>query len=156
VPLLQNNGELGIDVKLQSTDGRTSGDRGVWMAAVGLCVHSVADGIALGASLHMAISESANGLGPAVLVALMLHKIPEALGFGSYLKTRDVPQNQKLACLLLVAGTSPVTAFLTYSSLGQETGKELAYFTALILLFSAGTFLYVAGVHILPEVFAHT
>ncbi len=57
-----------------------------------------------------------------------------------------------------MAMVAPVTGFLTYLSLLIFTGnssasKENYSLAATGLLFSAGTFLYVATLHVLPEVY---
>jgi zinc transporter ZupT len=77
----------------------------VIVATAGLCVHALADGVALGASFYrksplrayllckVTFSDKAkSSLGVSVMIALIIHKIPEAFGFGSYLAVKNTPR----------------------------------------------------------------
>jgi hypothetical protein len=58
--------------------------------------------------------------------------------------------------LLVFSIAAPIGAMLTYGVLylaGRGSEEELKTRTGLLLLFSAGTFLYVSTVHILPEIY---
>lgn len=59
----------------------------VAVTTAGLCFHSMAEGVAMGASQYLgAISQGAkSALGATVVIALFIHKIPESIAFGSYL-----------------------------------------------------------------------
>jgi zinc transporter 9 len=65
------------------------------VSTIGLVIHSLADGAALGASffckfnkLSLLVSEKteeASELGLVIFIAILLHKAPAALGFGTFL-----------------------------------------------------------------------
>ncbi|KAJ3254608.1 hypothetical protein HDU77_003988 [Chytriomyces hyalinus] len=128
-------------------------------ATVGLVVHAAADGIALGAALT---SDQGN-LGFIVFLAIMLHKAPSAFGLTTHLlKTMDskrggISTRAKVRShLLLFSLAAPIGAILTFcilSQLGFEDAIAMRIYTGVALLFSAGTFLYVATVHVLPEIY---
>ena len=77
-------------------------------------MHAVADGVALGSSLFMSFYQDAHGVGTSVMIALIVHKIPEAFGFGSYLAVKKLSSYKFVLNLLAVSATSPLTAFITY------------------------------------------
>ncbi|KAK1893984.1 Zinc transporter ZIP9-A [Dissostichus eleginoides] len=105
---------------------------------LGLVVHAAADGVALGA----AASTSQTSVQLIVFVAIMLHKAPAAFGLVSFLMHAGLERNR-------------IRRHLLVFSLAAPSSKEaLSDFnaTGVAMLFSAGTFLYVATVHVLPEV----
>ena len=71
------------------------GDSGnIMVTTIGLVLHSVADGMALGASLYCKIKccnllivsgKSGTGLGLLIFIAILMHKAPAAIGFGTFL-----------------------------------------------------------------------
>ncbi|XP_077477792.1 zinc transporter ZIP9 [Stigmatopora argus] len=117
---------------------------------LGLVVHAAADGVALGA----AASTSGTGVQLIVFVAIMLHKAPAAFGLVSFLMHAGLERNRIRKHLLVFALAAPVLAMLTFVGLGQSSKEALSHInaTGVAMLFSAGTFLYVATVHVLPEV----
>ena len=118
-------------------------------ATIGLLVNALVDGIAVGASVS-----SSNETGLIVFVAIMLHKGPAAFGLSSFLKHIKVTESKSKWYLFAFALASPIMAILTFFVL-----KDSAFATVdnigLALLFSAGTFIYVATVDVLPEVHSH-
>ena len=133
--------------------GGAGGSSSLWSGAsgsalVGLVVHSAADGIALGASSY---SHS----GPIefmVFMAIMLHKAPASFGLSSFLIGAGLEQKDAMHRLLIFAGAAPAMAVVTYFCLGLGVFEHSRTSVALCLLFSAGTFLYVATAHVLPEI----
>ncbi|XP_068577896.1 zinc transporter ZIP9 [Cebidichthys violaceus] len=117
---------------------------------LGLVVHAAADGVALGA----AASTSQTSVQLIVFVAIMLHKAPAAFGLVSFLMHAGLERNRIRKHLLVFALAAPVLAMLTFLGLSQSSKEALSDFnaTGVAMLFSAGTFLYVATVHVLPEV----
>uniref|UniRef100_A0A6P7FIJ1 Zinc transporter ZIP9 n=1 Tax=Diabrotica virgifera virgifera TaxID=50390 RepID=A0A6P7FIJ1_DIAVI len=96
-------------------------------ATVGLVVHAAADGVALGA----AATTSHADVEIIVFLAIMLHKAPAAFGLVTFLLHEGIEsQIPSLTDLLLI--------FLI--------------FLGIAMLFSAGTFLYVATVHVLADI----
>ncbi|RKO99341.1 hypothetical protein CXG81DRAFT_5364, partial [Caulochytrium protostelioides] len=141
---------------------------------IGLVIHSAADGIALGAasSVHAAAGGTASAsaasaaAGPSlqmvVFVALLLHKAPAALGLASVLLGEGRARAQVRRHVLYFSLAAPVAALATYGVLWLSAPAAggvpdplrhltVQRWTGVALLFSAGTFLYVAAVHILGE-----
>uniref|UniRef100_A0A3B3RG51 Zinc transporter ZIP9 n=1 Tax=Paramormyrops kingsleyae TaxID=1676925 RepID=A0A3B3RG51_9TELE len=117
---------------------------------LGLVVHAAADGVALGA----AASTSQTSVQLIVFVAIMLHKAPAAFGLVSFLMHAGLERNRIRKHLLVFALAAPVLSMLTFLCLSQSSKEALSEVnaTGVAMLFSAGTFLYVATVHVLPEV----
>lgn len=117
---------------------------------LGLVVHAAADGVALGA----AASTSQTSVQLIVFVAIMLHKAPAAFGLVSFLMHAGLERNRIRKHLLVFALAAPVLSMLTFLGLSQSSKEALSDVnaTGVAMLFSAGTFLYVATVHVLPEV----
>ncbi|XP_045579712.1 zinc transporter ZIP9 isoform X1 [Salmo salar] len=109
-----------------------------------------ADGVALGA----AASTSQTSVQLIVFVAIMLHKAPAAFGLVSFLMHAGLERNRIRKHLLAFALAAPVLAMVTFVGLSQSSKEALSNVnaTGVAMLFSAGTFLYVATVHVLPEV----
>lgn len=109
----------------------------------------LADGIALGA----AATTSHHDVELIVFLAIMLHKAPAAFGLVSFLLHEKIERQRIRRHLMIFSSSAPLLTLLTYFSIGQEQKKTLdsVNATAIAMLFSAGTFLYVATVHVLPE-----
>ena len=118
-------------------------------ATIGLVIHAAVDGLALGASVT-----SSTETGLIVFAAIMLHKGPTAFGLASFLAHIETGQARSRLYLLLFALTSPLAAILAFYTLRDSALASDAN-VGLTLLFSAGTFLYVATVDVLPEVHSH-
>ncbi|ORY35533.1 Zinc/iron permease [Naematelia encephala] len=120
-------------------------------ATLGLVIHGAADGIALGAS-----SLSGSGsLGLVVFLAVLVHKGPTALGLTTTLLGLSLSPPQIRRRLLIFSFAAPLGAILTYllvrvfggnSAGGQHDADGLGWWTGIALLFSGGSFLYVATV----------
>ncbi|XP_039247959.1 zinc transporter ZIP9-like isoform X2 [Styela clava] len=119
-------------------------------ATIGLVVHAAADGIALGA----AATTSRSDLQVIVFLAIMLHKAPAAFGLVSFLMHDGLEPRKIKRHLLVFSSAAPALAIFTFFVLHQYSGTTLHSVngTGIAMLFSAGTFLYVATVHVLPEV----
>lgn len=125
---------------------------------VGLVIHACADGIALGAS-----STTTSRLSFIVFLAIMIHKAPAAFGLTSVLLKQGLSTRAARAHLIVFSLAAPVGALLTWgaahllgystAALGSSTSTEFA--TGVLLLFSGGTFLYVA-MHTMQEVGGHS
>ncbi|RAL64192.1 hypothetical protein DID88_002085 [Monilinia fructigena] len=98
----------------------------------GLVIHASADGIAMGASA----STSNTKLGFIIFIAIMVHKAPAAFGLTS---SRGAP-------------FGAIATFLLVNILGGGNieGVKGQWWTGMLLLFSGGTFLYVA-MHAMQE-----
>ncbi|XP_078144922.1 zinc transporter ZIP9 isoform X1 [Centroberyx gerrardi] len=119
-------------------------------ATLGLIIHAAADGFALGAA--MATPEVTVQV--IVFFAVILHKAPSAFGLVSFLMHAGVEKKHIQGHLLAFSAAAPILAITTYFILhasGSSYQNQLCV-TGVGMLFSAGTFLYVATVHVLPEV----
>ncbi|KAI9275831.1 ZIP zinc transporter-domain-containing protein [Phascolomyces articulosus] len=119
---------------------------------IGLIVHAAADGIALGASA------SHPQLSMVVFLAIMLHKAPSAFALTTVLLAEGLSRISVRRHLLMFSMSAPTGAIVTYillntfSSASSSSGASihLAYWTGVLLVYSGGTFLYVA-MHALQE-----
>ncbi|KAK6014536.1 hypothetical protein OSTOST_20079, partial [Ostertagia ostertagi] len=109
-----------------------------------------ADGIALGSA--STINKSDVQL--IVFVAIMLHKAPAAFGLVSFLLMEGIDVRSARKHLLVFSLAAPFAAIVTFAvveSLGRDSVWSSESSTGVLMLFSAGTFLFVATVHVLPE-----
>ncbi|KAL8589690.1 hypothetical protein ACOMHN_027198 [Nucella lapillus] len=119
-------------------------------ATVGLVVHAAADGVAMGAAITM----SETHITMIVFLAIMLHKAPAAFGLVSFLLHENFDRARIRRHLLVFSVAAPLLTILTYFGLSLKSTESLSdmHTTGIAMLFSAGTFLYVATVHVLPEI----
>jgi zinc transporter 9 len=117
---------------------------------LGLCIHAIADGIALGASSS---STSTTSLSLIIFVAIMVHKAPASFGLTAVLLKQGLGKRGARAHLVAFSLAAPIGAVGTWvvvRTLGGGAGDEesLRWWTGVLLLFSGGTFLYV---YIIPS-----
>ncbi|KAF2150648.1 Zinc/iron permease [Myriangium duriaei CBS 260.36] len=118
----------------------------------GLVIHAAADGIALGASS----ASSSQKLSTIIFLALMIHKAPAAFGLTAVLLKQGLSKRAARTHLIVFSLAAPVGALATWLAahiLGGsvlDSGPKTTFITALLLLFSGGTFLYVA-MHTMQE-----
>ncbi|KAL4801488.1 Zinc/iron permease [Aspergillus unguis] len=115
----------------------------------GLVIHAAADGIALGAST------SDTGLSFIIFFAIMVHKAPASFGLTSILLRQGLSSRAARTHLFVFSLAAPVGALATFlfvHLLGSGTTDETSahWRTGILLLSSAGTFLYVA-MHTMQE-----
>jgi zinc transporter 9 len=111
---------------------------------LGLLIHNAADGLAMGAS-KASRSEwtSAQML---VFSAIMIHHVPAAFGFATFLRSSGLDESQVRERVLVFASVGPVVALCAFLLLHNgfigafSLPKEAV---GACLLFSGGTFLYV-------------
>lgn len=117
-------------------------------ATIGLVVHAAADGVALGSASVINKSD----VQIIVFVAIMLHKAPAAFGLVSFLLMESIDRRAIRKHLVVFSAAAPLAALVTFvliMQMGESMRSESS--TGVLMLFSAGTFLYVATVHVLPE-----
>lgn len=108
----------------------------------GLVIHAFADGIAMGASASSADAS----LGFIIFFAIMIHKAPAAFGLTSVLLKHGLSKRAARGHLIIFSLASPFGALTTWilvSALGGQhmEGEKAQFWTGMLLLFSAGTFL---------------
>ena len=110
----------------------------------GLTLHAATDGIAIGAA-------SATGdfaLSITVLLAVLIHKGPAAFSLGVFSMHEREERNDSIRDVDIFSLSTPVMIIIAGLALeGLET-----HMIGLAMLFSAGTFLYVATVDTLPDI----
>ncbi|KAK6348320.1 hypothetical protein TWF718_006122 [Orbilia javanica] len=136
-------------VETSLTSGRS------FSTTLGLLIHATADGIALGATAN----SSKPSLGLIVFFAIMLHKAPAAFGLVAILLKQGLSKRQARVHLIAFSLAAPVGAFGTWlviSVLGgsndvEDSHQTTEWWSGILLLFSAGTFLFVA-MHAMQEI----
>ena len=111
---------------------------------IGLSAHALTDGLAIGA----AISTGSLVLSLSVFIAVLGHKIPAAFSVGVFSMHERQDRNRAVRDVALFSLATPITILLTAYLLGDVD----AHLLGLAILFSGGTFLYVATVDVLPDV----
>ncbi|KPM09503.1 zinc transporter ZIP9-B-like protein [Sarcoptes scabiei] len=163
------SGTLAKDMQYINSNERSNSKM---TATIGLIVHSAgdfmhtilnADGIALGA----AATTSHTDVEMIVFFAIMLHKAPAAFGLVTFLLHEGLDRNKTRRHLIMFSLSAPIASFITYFGISSSAQETLSEYNAtgiimitilpklclgIALLFSAGTFLYVAAVHVLPEI----
>ncbi|KAJ4292271.1 hypothetical protein N0V88_005902 [Collariella sp. IMI 366227] len=107
----------------------------------GLVIHAAADGIAMGAS---ATTASMN-VSLIIFFAILVHKAPAAFGLTSILLKQGLSKRATRFHLMVFSLAAPAGALATFSLVvllgeGME-GEAAQWWTGMLLLFSAGTFL---------------
>jgi zinc and cadmium transporter len=112
-------------------------------AFVGMSLHTVVDGFALGAA------SAQPELGLLVFLAILAHKIPNSFSLSTILRAEDYSRPRALLMNATFALMVPVGAglYLLFHELVQ-----VATFTSFALAASAGTFLHLSLSDILPDV----
>lgn len=115
-------------------------------AFIGLSLHSLITGLALGAGIMVP------KLGFVVFLAVILHKLPASLSLSSLFIKERYSTKKLFAYLTAFSLMVPVGATLTYLFL-EHTTKGII---GILVAFSAGTFLHVSADDLLPEVHQHS
>jgi zinc transporter ZupT len=116
-------------------------------AGIGICAHSLTDGIALGSGLLLG---GTGKLGFVIFLTIFFHKLPEAFALTCVLVHEAHARSRIVLFNLLLILTVPVGAVLVY-----VFGGVHPEFTGAALAFSAGTFLHVSLSDLLPHVHEH-
>ncbi len=113
-------------------------------AVVGLTVHALIDGMIIG----IALSQGALALSVSLVLAITMHKLPAAFSVSAFSLHERRNRRQSYLDLLLFSLSTPL-AILAFYLLAADLSGE---WQGLAMLFSAGTFLYVAAVDVLPAI----
>lgn len=111
---------------------------------VGLSIHALTDGLAIGAAL---LTESLV-LTISVFLAVLVHKVPAAFSVGIFSMHERDERSASIRDVLMFSLATPIMILMTFYLLGGVSEQ----FLGLAILFAGGTFLYVATVDVLPEV----
>jgi len=112
-----------------------------WSSFIGLSIHSLATGVALGAGLM------ANELGVVVFGAILLHKFPEAFSLSCLLLREQMSRMHILLFIISFSLMVPAGALLTLLFENSISESMLGW----LIAFSSGTFIHVAAGDLLPE-----
>ncbi|MEE6471429.1 hypothetical protein FKM82_009274 [Ascaphus truei] len=113
----------------------------VWMVVLGDGIHNFTDGLAIGAAFSSGLSG-----GLSTTVAVFCHELPHELGDFAVLMQNGVSVKRVLFFSL-------VSAFLSYLGMlvGTMVSQSSAHVTPWVFAVTAGIFLYVALVDMLPQ-----
>lgn len=126
--------------------------------ALGLGVHTVIEGVALGTSV-LALEKAAGGLtfaSSGAFLAIFLHKPLDALSITSVMRSADSSERARLTANLLFALLCPVSAFVTIWGAGLLTDARQDAVVGRALALSAGAFLCISLSDLLPETHFHS
>ena len=115
-----------------------------WMLVLGLTLHSATDGLAIGA----AAATGSIALTATVALAVLIHKAPAAFSLGVFSMHEREERNDTIKDVVIFSLATPVMMLLAYYALADLE----SHLIGLAMLFSAGTFLYVATVDTLPDI----
>ena len=126
-------------------------DRGIGALGLftGLCVHTLIDGIALGA-----VMLSDHGLGLGVFLAILLHKPLDSLSIETVMANAGWSSAQRWSAAILFAMLCPLAAIAFH--LGMAPYLESSLWLPGILAFAGGAFICIALSDLLPEVQFHS
>ena len=114
------------------------------MLVFGLTLHAATDGVAIGA----AAATGDFALTVTVLLAVLIHKGPAAFSLGVFSAHEREDRKDSIRDVVIFSLATPVMIIIAGLALaGLET-----HMIGLAMLFSAGTFLYVATVDTLPDI----
>lgn len=115
-------------------------------AFLGIGIHTLIDGIALGSSLMVP------GLGFIVFLAIVSHKAPEMFSLSSLLLHLKTSRAKIILLNFLIWLAIPVGALLAYLLLQVQN----SFWLGTALAFSAGTFIHISLSDLLPEAHKHS
>ena len=110
----------------------------------GLTLHAATDGLAIGA----ASATGDLGLTITILLAVLIHKGPVAFSLGIFSMHERDDRNASIRDVAIFAASTPVLIIISAIALEGMSTQLIG----LAILFSAGTFLYVATVDTLPDI----
>ena len=133
-------------------DPPTSSHRLQWVGAlIGLTVHTLLAGIALGAAVSAASPAGWPAFG--VFLGILLHKPFDSFTIVALMQRSGRPRLAVHLANLVFALVIPVGVLLFV--IGADLASNAATFTTLALAFSAGTFICIAASDVLPELQFH-
>jgi len=115
-----------------------------WMLVFGLTLHAATDGLAIGA----AAATGNVALTVAVVFAVLIHKGPAAISLGIFSMHERAERNDTVRDVVVFSLATPVMMLASFFVLDGLATSSIG----LAMLFSAGTFLYVATVDTLPDI----
>ncbi|QDT35406.1 ZIP family metal transporter [Thalassoglobus polymorphus] len=122
----------------------------------GLSIHTLLDGLALGASMQAEVHHATGGwLGLGVLAGIVLHKPLDSLSITTLMLNANQSPSRRVIVNLIYSLLCPLGAALFLWGV-RLAGGETALVVGAGLAFSAGIFLCIALADLLPEMEFHT
>lgn len=115
-----------------------------WMLVFGLTLHAATDGLAIGA----AAASGSFALTATVVLAVLIHKGPAAFSLGVFSMHERKEKKDSIRDVIIFSLSTPIMMLIAYFALENVEISIIG----LAMLFSAGTFLYVATVDTLPDI----
>ncbi len=112
------------------------------MVVIGLGIHSVVDGLSVGAGLSAGAL-----LGSVTALLVVVHKMPVGIAAMSALYHSGVPGRRAAWITMGLALVTPVAVVVSYLTFREVPGNILG----ILLALAGGSFLYVGGADLLPE-----
>lgn len=113
------------------------------ISITGLTFHSLIDGIIIAIGF-----KAGHQIGLMTTVAVILHEMPEGVITTSILLHDDMKRNRIVWYSLMVALATPFGAIISYLILGNVSQNVIR----LLLALAAGSFIYIAGSDLIPEI----
>ena len=114
-----------------------------WVFFVALSIHSIMDGLSLGAERDI------NNF-YAILIAVLAHKAFDGIALGIPVYLAQLPPLATWGSLLVCAFMTPLGIGIGWGAVEGSTGKQATLASAIIVSISAGSFLYISMMELLP------
>ncbi len=111
---------------------------------IGLTIHAVTDGLAMGAAL----ATGSVALTTPLMLGIIMHKMPAALSLSVFSQHSHGDMRRTWRELVFFSVATPLALLISWCMLGSLE----EYWLGMAVLAAAGTFLYVATVDVLPNV----
>ncbi len=132
------------------------GGRMSWGGAMfGLALHSIIDGVALGAAMHVETNEPHGGVaGLGTFLAVVLHKPFDSLTIGTLMAASGWSRRGRHIANFLYALIAPLGVLASFLGF-EQLEKSFPTAVGAVLCFAGGAFLCIATSDLLPEVQFH-
>lgn len=139
-----------------SAHGHTGNNsHGLAGIALGLGIHAVTEGFALGASVRIGLTEEGVLPGLGVCLAILLHKPLDAFSITGTMKQQGKPRRARLAANVGYALICPLAAVSSYVGTGMVAAALEGPVLGYGLAFAVGALLCISLSDLLPEVHFH-
>lgn len=125
---------------------------------VGLSLHTVSEGVALGTAIQLSMSHGVHTLLPAlgVFLAIVVHKPLDAYTLLTLMQSAEYSKLKRTVVNVGFAMICPIVAISAYVATGLLGEMEGSHVAGLAMAFAAGAFLCIALSDLLPEIHFHT
>lgn len=132
--------------------------RGVFGVATGLGLHTITEGIALGASVRIGLMHDGEAIlaGLGVFLAIMLHKPLDAYSIIGLMRVSGYGSRATTLTNVGFALLCPIVTLLTFLGVGLLSQLNELHIVGYIMAFAAGVFLCISLSDLLPEIQFHS